>query len=355
MLRRSAAPVRLVPFILALALVAAACGGGADESAQPSGPSATGATPVGGTLKLALQSDVQEAFDPQKEYYGVAWAFDRCCLLRTLLSYNGKTTAEGGAEVKPDLAAALPEQSADGLTWTFTLKPGIKYAPPLEDVTVTAQDFIRAMEREACGTCSTGGYSFYYSTIEGFDEFAAGDADTITGLEAPDDSTLDRPHDHAHRRPAVPDGDARRGTDPTAPGRPEGAAGHRHRARRQLRTVHRRHRALHVRGHRPARLLAPGGRPGAGLRVRRRAFDRPGPQPVVRPVHGRPARGLRRPHRGHDRRRLERSRAEGRHGRSRHGLRRRAAGGADPQLRHQPGPAGPDPTRIPRTRSVTSR
>jgi peptide/nickel transport system substrate-binding protein len=190
MLRRSAAPVRLVPFILALALTAAACGGGTDEPAQGSGPSATGGTPVGGTLKLALQSDVQEAFDPQKEYYGVAWAFDRCCLLRTLLSYNGKTTAEGGADVQPDLASALPEQSADGLTWTFTLKPGIKYAPPLQDVTVTAKDFIRAMEREACGTCSTGGYSFYYSTIEGFDEFAAGDADTISGLEAPDDATL---------------------------------------------------------------------------------------------------------------------------------------------------------------------
>ena len=81
MLRRSAAPVRLVPLILVLALVAAACGGGADEPTQGSGPSTTGATPVGGTLKLALQSDVQEAFDPQKEYYGVAWAFDRCCLL----------------------------------------------------------------------------------------------------------------------------------------------------------------------------------------------------------------------------------------------------------------------------------
>ena len=117
------------PLLLALALAAAACGGGTDEPAQGSGPSATGATPVGGTLKLALQSDVQEAFDPQKEYYGVAWAFDRCCLLRTLLSYNGKTTAEGGADVQPDLASALPEQSADGLTWTFTLKPGVKYAP----------------------------------------------------------------------------------------------------------------------------------------------------------------------------------------------------------------------------------
>jgi hypothetical protein len=57
-------------------------------------------------------------------------------------------------------------------------------------VTVTAQDFIRAMEREARGECSTGGYSFYYSTIEGFDEFVAGEADSISGLEAPDDSTL---------------------------------------------------------------------------------------------------------------------------------------------------------------------
>ena len=190
MLRSSTVRVWLLPCLLALALTASACGGGTDEPTQDSDPAATGEAPVGGTLKLALQSDVQEAFDPQKEYYGVAWAFDRCCLLRTLLSYNGKTTAQGGADVQPDLASAMPEVSADGLTWTFTLKPGIAYAPPLENVTVTAQDFIRAMEREACGECSTGGYSFYYSTIEGFDEFAAGEADSISGLEAPDDSTL---------------------------------------------------------------------------------------------------------------------------------------------------------------------
>src|SRR6185503_13325708 len=125
---------------------------------SPQGPGASGTTgeiPVGGTLRLALQSDVQEAFDPQKEYYSVAWAFYRCCLLRTLLSYNGKTTADGGADVLPDLAADVPEQSADGLTWTFTLKQG-----------------------------------FHYSAIAGFDEYAAGDADSISGLEAPDDHTL---------------------------------------------------------------------------------------------------------------------------------------------------------------------
>jgi len=87
-----------------------------ERTTQGSGPSTTGATPVGGTLKLALQSDVQKAFDPQKEYLRRRVGVDRCCLLRTLLSYNGKTPAKGGAEVQPDLASALPEQSADGLT-----------------------------------------------------------------------------------------------------------------------------------------------------------------------------------------------------------------------------------------------
>jgi peptide/nickel transport system substrate-binding protein len=176
-----------------LALTASACSGADEPESTPSGggPTASeGDVPVGGTLKLALLSDVQEAFDPQKEYYGVAWAIYRCCLTRTLLSYNGKTTAEGGAEVLPDLAAAAPEVSADGLTWTFTLKPGIRYSPPLDDVTVTARDFIRAMEREACSECASGGYNFYYSVIQGFDEFAAGEADSISGLEAPDETTL---------------------------------------------------------------------------------------------------------------------------------------------------------------------
>ena len=141
-------------------------------------------------MHIALISDVQDAFDPQKEYSSVTWEYFRCCLVRTLLSYNGQTTDAGGSELRPDLAAEMPVVSDDGLTWTFTLKPGIKYGPPLQDVTVTSQDFVRALEREACGTCNVGGYSFYYSAIKGFDEFAAGDADSISGLETPDDTTL---------------------------------------------------------------------------------------------------------------------------------------------------------------------
>ncbi len=186
----------LTAAVTAIAIVAAACGGDggtATETGATGGATGTGpaAEPEpGGTLKLALLSDVQDAFDPQKEYYSITWEYYRCCLLRTLLSFNGKTTAEDGAKLFPDLAASDPTVSDDGLTWTFQLKPGIHYAPPLEDVEIAALDFVRAMEREADPEANVGGYSFYYSVIEGFDDYANGDAETISGLAAPDDSTF---------------------------------------------------------------------------------------------------------------------------------------------------------------------
>ncbi len=178
----------LIALATVMAVVGAACGGGSGGSTAE--PSSSVAPKAGGTLHIALISDVQDAFDPQKEYSSVTWEYYRCCLLRTLLSYNGQTTDQGGSELRPDLAAEMPVVSDDGLTWTFTLKHGITYAPPIQDMTVTSKDIVRALEREACGTCNVGGYSFYYSAIKGFDAFAAGDADSISGLATPDDSTL---------------------------------------------------------------------------------------------------------------------------------------------------------------------
>jgi ABC-type oligopeptide transport system substrate-binding subunit len=54
----------------------------------------------------------------------------RCCLLRTLLSYQGAPTSQGGATLRPDLAASMPTVSDDGLTWTFRIRQGLQYAPP---------------------------------------------------------------------------------------------------------------------------------------------------------------------------------------------------------------------------------
>ncbi len=183
--------VRLAAVVAVLAVVAAACGG--SNNNNNSGPSASGSSseiPTGGTLHLAAVGDVSAAFDPQKEYYQLSFEFFKCCLLRTLYATNGKAVDQGGSDLQPDLATALPTVSADGLTWTFTIKPGVHYSPPFADTEVTAQDFIRAMEREADPKASSGGYSFYYSAIEGFDDFGAGKADSISGMTAVDDHTL---------------------------------------------------------------------------------------------------------------------------------------------------------------------
>jgi peptide/nickel transport system substrate-binding protein len=176
---------RTVVLAAVLALSAACTGLGADGAGPPVSP-----TPGrGGTLRLAFVADFGGDLDPQTAYDAYQWELFRCCLLRTLFSYNGLPTSEGGAEALPDLAAGPPEISHDGLTWTFRIKPGIHYAPPLEDVEITSRDFIRALMREA-SPAGADSYAFYYSVIEGFDAYASGDADTISGLETPDEHTL---------------------------------------------------------------------------------------------------------------------------------------------------------------------
>jgi peptide/nickel transport system substrate-binding protein len=213
--------VRRLAAVLWLAVAAlVGCGGGEEAGQRPS----TGVVPEtasqektaqpGGTLRVALvhwadheaeyaapDGSASYALDPQAEYDNSAWELFRCCLQRTLLSYNGKPTAEGGADLRPDLAADMPTVSLDGLTWTFRLKLGLHYAPPYENSEIVAADVIRGVERtlrpappsyaKASGHPTIGAYAFYYSPlIAGAEAFADGKADTISGLETPDDHTL---------------------------------------------------------------------------------------------------------------------------------------------------------------------
>ena len=134
--------------------------------------------------------------DPQWESGSLAFEIFRCCLMRTLLSYTGRGTAEGGTQLQPDLAIAMPEVSADGLVWTFRLKPGLRYGPPLQDTEIVAADVIRAIERTLTAIDRSQGLflgsTFYYyePIIEGALAYTTGQADRISGLEAPDAHTL---------------------------------------------------------------------------------------------------------------------------------------------------------------------
>ncbi|HEX6401455.1 MAG TPA: ABC transporter substrate-binding protein, partial [Actinomycetota bacterium] len=187
---------RTLIVLAAMALIATACTGGGPERVGSTANSANPDLPRGGTLRVIVPENPGisrltdgPALDPQKEYWFDSWALFHCCLVRTLLTYPGLPTKDGGAELRPDLAAEMPEVSREGLTWTFHLKAGIPYAPPLQDLDVAATDIIRALEREAA-MASPDTYAFYYSVIEGFDDVVAGEAESISGLEAPDESTL---------------------------------------------------------------------------------------------------------------------------------------------------------------------
>ena len=177
---------------VALLLFAAACtsGGEAAGSASAATDADGGSGPrSGGTLRVGVPTIALQFFDPdldpQRGLDYVSWELFRCCLLRTLYSYNGKPTDQGGAEPSPDLATRMPDVSNDGLTWTFHLRQGLRYAPPFSDTQVVADDIVRAIERGRNGTVAQ-----YYSVIQGFDAYRSGSADSISGLETPDDHTL---------------------------------------------------------------------------------------------------------------------------------------------------------------------
>jgi peptide/nickel transport system substrate-binding protein len=168
---------------VALALVAA-CGGNGDEQSRK-----TDDIPRGGTLRVGTIEPVLSTLDPAIEVFAPeTYELYRCCLLRTLVNYRGATTEEGGSILRPDLAVALPDVSRDGLTYTFRLKSGLTYGPPYEDVTIKTQDIVRAIEYAL--RRGPGYNSAFFLVIEGARDFQGGRADTVSGLETPDDTTL---------------------------------------------------------------------------------------------------------------------------------------------------------------------
>jgi ABC-type transport system substrate-binding protein len=211
--------VRAGSRVVALAVVAvvvAACSSGSTAHVHAS----RSAYLRGGTLQIALGVRPSEFKDPVQRKFRQDYAFDpqgysrpgcvpdcavqelfRCCLLRTLYSYEGMPAEAGGSVLRPDLADGFPTVSSDGLIWTIHIKPGIHYAPPLDHTVVTAQDFVRAIDRELSpptpflqrkwGATVLGDHAYdFQDIIQGASDFATGKATTISGLQATNPTTL---------------------------------------------------------------------------------------------------------------------------------------------------------------------
>lgn len=140
-------------------------------------------------------------FDPVKAGdFATALAVSR--IYEGLLQYS---YLDRPYRLEPLLAEALPEVSADGLTYTFKIRRGIYFQDdPCFKATggkgreLTADDFVYAILRVADRKNASTGYWAFQDRIVGLDEFRAASggvgptdyAQPVPGLLAPDRATL---------------------------------------------------------------------------------------------------------------------------------------------------------------------
>jgi len=155
--------------------------------AAKSSPTKKAAPSAGGTLTVGWESafGFNDSFDPTGEYLGDAWGIYQNLLTRSLMGSNHVPGAAGNALV-PDLATTVPKPTDGGKTYTFKLKSGVKFAPPVNRA-VTSADVKYALQRLA-NPKNGAQYAFYYSDIVGWANGAKGK--NVTGITAPNPSTL---------------------------------------------------------------------------------------------------------------------------------------------------------------------
>src|SRR6266542_1304364 len=172
----------MVGLALTIALIAAACGGGGGG-----GGTSAGSVEKGGVLRTALDDfGFTNAFDPTGEYLASAFTMYQA-LGRTLVNYKHIAGAEGN-KLYPDLASAMPTISSDGLTYTFKLKSGLKFGPPVSRA-ITSKDIEYAFERINTKPLVAQYGFWYFGVIKGMDGNAPKPA-PVSGIETPDDSTI---------------------------------------------------------------------------------------------------------------------------------------------------------------------
>jgi peptide/nickel transport system substrate-binding protein len=169
--------LKLYAMLAALALAAsatlAACGDDDDDGGEEA------AATEGGEITIS-QTSQPDYLDPALSYTVNGW--EPMWVVYTPLLTYARAEGQAGAQLIPGLAEELPEISADGKTYTLTLRDGLKYA---DGTDVKASDFEHTIKRVL--NLESGGAPFY-QVIEGAEDYLGGndpEAD-ISGIETDD-------------------------------------------------------------------------------------------------------------------------------------------------------------------------
>ena len=125
-------------------------------------------------MTIAFKDDVA-TLDPAIGYDWQNWALIKS-IFNTLMDYEPGTT-----KLRPMLAESYTV-SDDGLTYTFKLRPGVKFH---NGRALTADDLVYSFERTVNPKTQSPGQSFF-AVIAGFDDFTHGKSDHLSGVRAVD-------------------------------------------------------------------------------------------------------------------------------------------------------------------------
>ncbi|MFJ4337938.1 ABC transporter substrate-binding protein [Streptomyces sp. NPDC088915] len=182
-------------------VVTTACGGGNGGSGGDKGKD--GLAFNGGVNKVLNASDKkggelkfigsQEAdnWDPQRGYYGFVWDFARY-YTRQLVTFKAEPGA-ASTELVSDLATDTGKVSADGLTYTFTLKDGVTWE---DGKPITSKDIKYGIERIWAQDVISGGPIYLQQVLDPKGEYKGPYKDTsadklgLKAIETPDDKTI---------------------------------------------------------------------------------------------------------------------------------------------------------------------
>ena len=170
MFQRRSGPWSILALLVVFSLLVTACQSGNQGNAT--GSAATGAIDPNGELNTNTGSE-PDTIDPQKESF-TNEVGQTMMVFEGLMNLDPKTLRP-----VPAAAAKDPEVSADGLTYKYTLKDGLKYS---DGTAVTPKDFAYGFTR-LCDPVTAGEYAFTGYVIVGCEDWNNADPKKATPAE----------------------------------------------------------------------------------------------------------------------------------------------------------------------------
>jgi len=154
-----------------------------DADRQSAGPVQDSGPRRGGKIILLSQNG-PDYLDPGLAYLSTSWEI-LPAIYNGLITYR-KAAGSEGIELIPDLAEASPDISPDGRKYTFIVRRGVLFGPPVNRE-VRAADFKYSIERLI--DLNSPGVGFYMN-LAGAQEMSRGEAEHIHGIRASGDSLI---------------------------------------------------------------------------------------------------------------------------------------------------------------------